>query len=459
MLRLPPTVIGLARSDIQDHDKQRQLGRCKEKDLIKKALKNIVSPTPRHLTLAYRPLPQNTNDHVNLQSSPSKRSQGDSLVPSLVQDSSYTRHATENDFYFTGFTDCLAEDVSQDSSSKISYASNHQPNSLLSSQIPKRAKERSAKVPRNYLNSYSLNSAECISVAYEHKRNLSNSTSDLLFSSTNLIDFHEESTRSSLQSSRVLTATSVALQDPPNEQISGQISELRNTLRPLSPSFPTVPRRVSTVRSMPGTPQPINSEEDFMGLISDKDVNESEQNNCNETSTKTLSLKLITAGLFPRYSPKQRSSIDYETSIVNQTFLPPKTPSGSYQVYNDEMPPELQPQTPANLPESRHRSRYHPSFTAPDLQYFRRRHPDDFLNGSETMDRNQLSPVTSQVRNARNMTSAGLNLHNFDSLYGRREDGDDWQNWVESLRFSGAHVRLWRSDHTDNDNDNDDRIL
>lgn len=200
---------------------------------------------------------------------------------------------------------------------------------------------------------------------------------------------------------------------------------------------------------MPCTPQPINPEEDLMGLTYDSGLN-----NCNETSTESFNRRLITPVIFSHYSFEQRSSSDNETLSINRTILPPKTPSGSYQVYNDKMPPELQPQTPANLPESRHRSRYHPSYTAPDLQNSGRHHSAEFLIGSETMD---LSPVTSQVRSTR--TSTELSLHNFDSFYGRREDNR--QKWIEDLRFSGTLVRLWRSDHADNDNDNDndDRIL
>ncbi|RKF56302.1 hypothetical protein OnM2_082028 [Erysiphe neolycopersici] len=458
MLRLPPTVIGLARSDIQDHDNRLQISRCKQKDLIEKALKNIVAPTPRHLTLAYRPLPQNAIDLFDLQLSPLKRSQltseGNSLVPLLAKDSLHTHNPTENDFYFTGFTNCFAEDISQDSSSKTSHVTNYQPCGHQPSQAPKTAKVRSARVPKNYLNSYSLDSVECISVAYERKRNLSNSASDLLFSSINLIGFHEETRGNSLKSPGVLTATSVTLQDPPNEQNSRQNSEPKNTLRPPSQLSSIIPRRLSKIRSMPGAPQAIHPEECFMDLISNNDKDKSRQYNYNETSTKTFNPKLVIPGFSPHYSPEHSFSSDHETFTMNRIFLPPKTHLGSYQVYNDEMPPELQPQTPANLPESRHRSRYHPSFTAPDLQYFRRDHTADFSNDSKPMD---LSPVTSQVRSTRNITSAGLSLNNFDILYGRREDGDNMQNCVEGLRFSGAHVRLWKSDHTDSDND--DRIL
>ncbi|KAH8816303.1 hypothetical protein F5884DRAFT_217347 [Xylogone sp. PMI_703] len=46
------------------------------------------------------------------------------------------------------------------------------------------------------------------------------------------------------------------------------------------------------------------------------------------------------------------------------------SPPVRYQIYNDTLPSSIQPQTPDQLPEARHQSRYHPSYTIPNNNRF-----------------------------------------------------------------------------------------
>jgi hypothetical protein len=111
----------------------------------------------------------------------------------------------------------------------------------------------------------------------------------------------------------------------------------------------------------------------------------------------------------------------------------PQTPH--LAVYNDALPPHTQPQTPAQLPESRHQSRYHPAYTAP------------IPRGTGTLGRNNngLSRyrVPSTPSRRSRASPVGLQRAGFRGLYGGRENGDDEQSWVDGVRFSNAEIRLW----------------
>ncbi len=91
-------------------------------------------------------------------------------------------------------------------------------------------------------------------------------------------------------------------------------------------------------------------------------------------------------------------------------------------MYNDGIPAFLQPQTPQHLPESRHRSRYHPSYTAPG---------DGRLGHPRVI---QGPPSTRYLGRSGN---AGMNTPGVEGLFGGQENSDD------EVMFDRASRRLW----------------
>lgn len=151
-------------------------------------------------------------------------------------------------------------------------------------------------------------------------------------------------------------------------------------------------------------------------------------------------------------SPTPRQDLSRQTS----TGFEPITPSrSSYQVYNDAVSPELQPQTPAHLPESRHQSRYHPSYTAPVTRAAARRarHVDS-VNGEglqQSLPRQRQVPLYTPLRDGQSASPVGLVQGGFQGLYGGRENGDEERIWVEGVRFNNAETRLWGSRDAQNE--------
>lgn len=113
----------------------------------------------------------------------------------------------------------------------------------------------------------------------------------------------------------------------------------------------------------------------------------------------------------------------------------PQTPGLDLNVYNDTLPPDSQPQTPAHLPGARHQSRYHPSYTAPIDGGNARR--------SARLRSNQ-APFATPTRRGigRSGSPTGLMTSGFQGLYGGRENGDEERNWVEGVRSDNQEVRL-----------------
>ena len=148
----------------------------------------------------------------------------------------------------------------------------------------------------------------------------------------------------------------------------------------------------------------------------------------------------------PSLSP---SSTPRRTQAGRSSRMPnAQTQSRSYHVYNDQLSPVIQPQTPAHLPESRHRSRFHPSYTAPVTRARPRFHSLGSVDGtSQGTPSHQPRPtsVTPSRRGTvgRSHSPVGLLSHGFKGLYGGRENGDEEQNWVDGVRFSSAEVNLW----------------
>ena len=94
-----------------------------------------------------------------------------------------------------------------------------------------------------------------------------------------------------------------------------------------------------------------------------------------------------------------------------------------FQIYNDQLAVSMQPQTPQNLPEAQHQSRYHPSFTA----------PSDRMSGLLHASRSEIT----QHRRARSDSPVGLEAPGFNGLYGGQENDDD------EAMFDRAARRLW----------------
>lgn len=141
----------------------------------------------------------------------------------------------------------------------------------------------------------------------------------------------------------------------------------------------------------------------------------------------------------PSSSAEQRG-----TSRVSSGQRESRTASANYRVYDDSLPRHTQPQTPAQLPEARHQSRFHPSLTAPAARAVSRINPDARLHHYPQPTRRQLSFATPSRRTSgRTNSPTGLHGRGFEGLYGGRENGDEEQNWTEGVRFNNAGVRLW----------------
>lgn len=162
---------------------------------------------------------------------------------------------------------------------------------------------------------------------------------------------------------------------------------------------------------------------------------------------------------YARESPRTQHgtpSVSPSTSPTPRQILPGRssqnasdqTPSRRYEVYNDQLSPAMQPQTPAHLPESRHRSRFHPSYTAPVNRArasFYSMNSGDGTSGDIPSRQTRRVIVTPSRRGVggRSRSPVGLLNRGFRGLYGGRENGDEQQNWVEGVRLSNAEVRRW----------------
>ena len=124
--------------------------------------------------------------------------------------------------------------------------------------------------------------------------------------------------------------------------------------------------------------------------------------------------------------------------------LAPRTPSRTYQVYNDALPRSSQPQTPAHLPEARHQSRFHPAYTAPVRRV--RPRADRIESGLieiPSLERVQQLSTPLRRGTGRSGSPTGMSQSGFAGLYGGRENSDEEHHWAEGVRFSYAETRLW----------------
>jgi hypothetical protein len=120
-----------------------------------------------------------------------------------------------------------------------------------------------------------------------------------------------------------------------------------------------------------------------------------------------------------------------------------------YYVYNDALPRSSQPQTPTHLPEARHQSRFHPSYTAPVARATARLVALPAHNIESRTRRGpgleRLRQLSTPLRRAagRSASPIGMLQSGLTGLYGGRENGDEEHAWAEGVRFSYAETRLW----------------
>jgi hypothetical protein len=141
----------------------------------------------------------------------------------------------------------------------------HKTPGLMFAQPARRMRRRSPRTFRHQTNSFSFDSSERASAAYEQDRVSSTSTNDTAPQPSDDLSLHEELRGSSLQSSRVSSGISHALPDPLVEGLStvrirDESDEVVSNDRDfifssprllLPPPFSTISRSVSEARSLP----------------------------------------------------------------------------------------------------------------------------------------------------------------------------------------------------------------
>ncbi|KAI9056088.1 hypothetical protein LZ554_001017 [Drepanopeziza brunnea f. sp. 'monogermtubi'] len=391
-----------------------------------------------------------------------------------------------------------------------SRVTNHHTPSILFSQPPRRPPRAggptsSTRTLRHQTNSFSFDSSERSSAAYEQERVVSSSSNGLARGSAE-VNLHDDLRGSSLQSSRNPSAESSGFpgsREIPDEHestaLSGDAGDGRNTFLfssprlPLPPPFSTVSRSVSRAESLPSSPNhdpmigdlpasPIRSSSTTPVRVGSGQRNHSppsgrtrEQAEGPDSSPPSGSRPSF-SNLMSRTISNFRTISPFSSQGSPQTNYPsasptprqdrsrevsgelgPMTPSRTYQIYNDALSPDVQPQTPANLPESRHQSRYHPSYTAPVIRAAARRGAPINNSDGEGMAgiyRRRQVPFYTPMRGGRPPSPIGLTQGGFQGLYGGRENGDDEQSWVDGVRFNNAETRLWGARDAQNEGGN-----
>ncbi|KAI0518467.1 hypothetical protein F5B22DRAFT_653961 [Xylaria bambusicola] len=119
---------------------------------------------------------------------------------------------------------------------------------------------------------------------------------------------------------------------------------------------------------------------------------------------------------FPRHSSPTPTARQVATESTSQ---PPRrdesdgtiVDTARFEVYDDSLPASLQPQTPMNLPETRHQSRLHGFSTVPARPV--------------GMRRSAQRPTISQLRQRDTQSPSVLATPGFQGLYGGIENSDD----------------------------------
>jgi hypothetical protein len=344
--------------------------------------------------------------------------------------------------------------------------------SLLLSQPPRR--------PRSYRHrtiSYSFEESERASVAYEQVQGSDNESvgSQPALDSQRSIEaeLDEGSSRSaSLRSNMPSSPPELAEASLPRTGRAMPANEEKQTFHfsspqlPLPPPFSAVPRNISSAASLPSTPREqtqaripssnsleydlprlraspttgstISSrgEEERSLDVSYAQDNVKKEADVGQSSSILRSLAALPFRLISAYrsrSPFQSRFDAPGSGRVSPTLRgsqgrspedpPPTSDRRPFQIYDDSMPASIQPQTPQNLPEARHQSRFHPSYTAPTRQRIESPGP-----GRST---------TGRRRRTRSDSPTGMDTPGFEGLYGGQENTDD------EVIFNRAAQRLW----------------
>lgn len=382
-----------------------------------------------------------------------------------------------------------------------SRVATHNTPGIIFSQPARRPPRHSATAYRHQTNSFSFDSSERASAAYEQRAS-SSSTTESIPRPPEDLNLHEELLGISLQASSSESASST--ENSFIEHLSSRQNELEQSIRsqrdfifsspqlPLPPPFSAGSRNSSGAGVLPSISSPMSchpltspirssSSSPMKDEIRVEDYDELSDSiilgqQGPEASVSLLDpliyLWALTDGqssnggaprnlirratrVFSGYrsrTPSNHGSSNHPSPSPSPTFqqswssrvLGARTPSSSYHVYDDARPTYSQPQTPAQLPEARHQSRYHPSMTAPvarshSISVYRPTRPND-----HEPNRRQLSFASPSRRGIERPNSpVGLRTRGFEGLYGGRENGDEEQNWADGVRFNGAGVRLW----------------
>ncbi|KAE8453364.1 hypothetical protein EG329_010225 [Mollisiaceae sp. DMI_Dod_QoI] len=368
---------------------------------------------------------------------------------------------------------------------------------IIFAQPPRRPPRSAPRTLRHQTNSFSFDSSERASAAYEQERVVSNSTDDNTPHLSEDVSLHEELRGSSLQSSRVSSGIPM-LHEAPTDNAMDMFDaeeEAQTTSRdfifsspgfPLPPPFSSVSRRTSNAESLPSTTierqasnpatSPIRSQasspnrgegegEETQTDFNASPVVPSREANESPPSGGILTNFITRIASYRVRSPRNRRALSRSPSGSTEPIqtqdqqapetIIPQTPSRNYRVYNDSLSPASQPQTPANLPEARHQSRFHASYTAPVTRNVGRRGANSINSTDRAGTRRpirQREALYTPVRTGRRANSpVGMREEGFEGLYGGRENGDEEQNWVEGVRFNNAETRLWGERDARND--------
>ncbi|ESZ95072.1 hypothetical protein SBOR_4527 [Sclerotinia borealis F-4128] len=174
------------------------------------------------------------------------------------------------------------------------------------------------------------------------------------------------------------------------------------------------------------------------------------------SSPKTRSPQRKSPPPSPSPSPRRRKRLQPTPRRGSDTGPRTYTPSRGYSVYNDSLPAASQPQTPAQLPEARHQSRYHPSYTVPTNRSMARLRGLITDPGVGTPTRpsepihqysaqRQMHETDARWTRRRSDSPTGMSDGGFEGLYGGRENGDEQMSWLDGVRARNAEMRTWQN--------------
>ena len=355
-----------------------------------------------------------------------------------------------------------------------SRVANHHTPGIIFSQPPRRP-----ATFRHQTNSFSFDSSERSSTAYEQDRLSSSSTTNTALRPSHGLRLHDELRGSSLTSSRVSSAGPFSFSSPQlplpapfsagSRRVSGTLpsatpavharqlddSDIQaesSTLEhsAITPANRSYERKDYTLQASDVTRSSIQSRGGYSPDDRSPRPNHHEVQTGSSNSKHTGSspngsgirlndfLRSSAARIVSYYRPHSPSTSNENPRTQSLRSIYPRTP-GRLAVYNDTLPPHTQPQIHAHLPESRHQSRYHPVYTAPVPRVT---NAFGLGNHDGLPSRFRAQDPATPTRRSR-FSPVGLQRPGFRGLYGGRENGNDEQSWVDGVRFSNAEVRLW----------------